>query len=39
VNITNPKPLPYLFKVEKNAMFLVYKALSGRVHSDVLDSN
>jgi hypothetical protein len=24
---TNPFPEPYLFKVEKNAMFLVYKGL------------
>lgn len=32
VNITNPIPLPYLFKVEKNAIFFVSKALSGRVH-------
>jgi hypothetical protein len=39
VNITTPFPEPYLFKVEKKAIFLLYNGLSLSVHSAVLDNN
>ena len=37
VNITNPFPDPYLFKVEKKATFLVSNGFYLSVHSTVLD--
>ncbi len=40
VNNTTPLPLPYLFNVEKKAIFLDYKGLLGLVHyADLANSS